>query len=63
MSDDCFEIYSQGKIMSGYVTFWKSGKYYYKQSIGLTKATRCSKKLYDEAKELWKKQNEENNNE
>ena len=54
-----FEVYSKGNVMSGYVTFWKSGKYYYRQSIGLTGAIRCSKKLYDEAKALYEEQQRE----
>lgn len=54
-----FEVYSKGNVMSGYVTFWKSGKHYYRQSIGLTGAIRCSKKLYDEAKALYEEQQRE----
>lgn len=53
---DVFEVFCQGHTIGGYVTFWKSGKYYYRQSVGLGKPKRCSKKLYDEAKALYEKQ-------
>lgn len=56
---EVFEVYCKGNIMSGYVTFWKSGKNYYRQSVGLTGAIRCSKKLYDEAKALYEEQQRE----
>lgn len=58
MTDDCFTVFFQGKTIGGNVTFWKGkdGKNYYYQSEGIGKATRCSKKLYDEAKALYEKQ-------
>ena len=54
---EIFEVYSKGNIMSGYVTFWKTKKTYMRQAIG--KPVRCSKKLYDEAKALYRQQQRE----
>lgn len=56
MTDDCFTVFCQGETIGGDVTFWKSGKSYYYQSDGIGKPTKCSKKLYDEARELYMKQ-------
>ena len=53
---EIFEVYSQGRIMSGYVTFWKTPKAYMRQSVGLGRPKRCSKKLYYEAKALYEEQ-------
>lgn len=54
---EVFEVYSQGTIMSGYVTFWKTPKAYMLQAVG--KPRRCSKKLYEEAKALYEEQQKE----
>ena len=51
---EIFEVYSKGNIMSGYVTFWKTPKAYMRQAIG--RPVRCSKKLYEEAKALYRQQ-------
>ncbi len=58
MKADCFTVFCQGETIGGDVTFWKgeNGKNYYYQSDGIGKVTRCSKKLYDEAKALYEKQ-------
>lgn len=53
MDDSYFEIYSGGEgHISGYVSFWKSGKHYYQNAIV---TSRCSKARYDHAKELYEK--------
>ncbi len=56
MSDitDFFEVYS--KTLRGYISFWKRGRYYYTQIIGLTGPKRCSKKVYDEAFAVYQEQ-------
>lgn len=40
---------------TGEITFWKTPKGYMRQCIGIGKPTRCSKELYDSAKELYEK--------
>ena len=53
-----FTIYCQGETLSGDVTFWQEGKSYYYQSVGVGKPTKCSKKLYEQAKAEFEKQKE-----
>lgn len=52
---ETFTVFLQGNSLGGYATFWKSNNSYYYQCNGIGEATRCSKKLYEEAKELYKK--------
>lgn len=54
--DEVFAVWCQGETMGGYVTFWKEGKTYWRQSQGIGEPTRCSKKLYEEARALYEKQ-------
>lgn len=51
-----FAVLSIGDVMSGTVSFWKSGNRYYRQCIGLSKPKICSKKLYEKAKRIYEMQ-------
>lgn len=53
-----FIIFCQGEMLSGGVTFWQEGKKHYYQSVGIGKPTKCSKKLYEQAKAEYEKQRE-----
>ena len=51
-----FTIFCKGEHIGGNVTFWQDGESYYYQSEGIGEPKKCSKKLYDEAVEEYKKQ-------
>lgn len=49
---------SVGNVIKGDVTFWKTQNGYMYQAVGIGKPTRCTKKLYEEAKALFEEQYE-----
>jgi hypothetical protein len=51
--DKPFTVFLQGKIIGGYVTFWKTEKTYMCQCDGIGKPKKCSKALYEEAKKMY----------
>lgn len=58
--DGYFEVYSKGEQISGYVSFWFTGKKYYRQCIGLSEPKKCSKELYEKAKSIYEEQQQGN---
>lgn len=57
MDDNGVFTVTVGNIAKGDVTFWKTKNRYMYQAVGIGAPTRCTKKMYEEAKELFEKQN------
>lgn len=53
--DETFSV-TVGNIIRGDVTFWKTKNGYMYQAVGIGEPTRCTKKIYDEAKALFEEQ-------